>query len=86
VLREFVKQDKMIINENVKQVKSCQHHEEQEYENDDPIRDLSRDAIDHIQIIELCENSEKDKDSCNLSILKSVMCEIKSMLDFQMII
>jgi len=42
-----VVQDEIIMDENVKQVKECQHHEEQEYENNDPIQDLLHDAMEH---------------------------------------
>jgi len=40
VFSEFVAQDEIIMDENVTQVEDCQNHEEQEYENDDPIQEL----------------------------------------------
>ena len=36
----LVTRDEIIIDENVKQVDDCQHHEKKEYENDDPTEDL----------------------------------------------
>jgi len=82
VLSEFVAQDEIITDENVKQVKNCQHHEEQECENDNPIQDLLYDAIEQTRIMELFKNGEKDKDSCHSSILKNGKYEVRSMVEF----
>jgi len=74
LLSEFVAQDEIIMDENVKWVEDCQHYEEQEYENNDPIQDLLHDVMEHTWIMELLENAEKDKYSCRSSILKNGEC------------
>ena len=63
-------------------MEECQHHEEQEYENDDPSPDLLHDATKDTRLMEQVENGEKDKDSCDSSILKNGEYEVRSMVEF----
>ena len=77
LLNEFVAHDEIITDENVKQMKNCQHHEEQECENDDPIKDVLHNAMDHTRITKLFENGKKDKDFCHSSILKKLMVSMR---------
>jgi len=70
------------MDENAEQVKDCQHHKEEEYENDDLIQDRLHDVIDHTRIMELFENGEKDKDSCHSSILKNCENKVRFMVEF----
>ena len=60
-LSEFVVQDEIIVEENVKQVEDHQLHEEQEHENDDPIPRPIHNDVKHAQIEEFLEIGEKNK-------------------------
>ena len=82
VLRKFVAQDEMIMDEIVKQLEDDQQHEELESEHGKKIQDLIYNDVKHAQIEELLENGEKNKYSCYSSILESGKYEVKSMLEF----
>ena len=82
MLGEFVADEEMIMDKNVKQVEDHQPHEEQEYESDDPIQGVIYNDVKHAQIEELLENGEKNKDFCDSSILQSAKYEVKFMLEF----
>ena len=81
VLSEFVTQDEIVMDKNVKQVQDFQYHEEQKYKNDDSFQDLLYDAIECTRIMELF-GGEKDKDSRHSSILKHGEYEARSTVDF----
>ena len=79
VLSEFVAQDEIIMDGNVKQVEDHQPHEEQEHENDDPIQRFIHNDVKHAQIEEFLENDEKNNDSF---ILQSGKDEVPSKIQF----
>ena len=86
LLSEFVVQDEVIMDENVKQVEDHKHHEEQEYEYDNPIKDVLYNAIEHTEIMELFENCKRDKDSCHSSTIKNGEYGVRYMVEFSKII
>ena len=79
---EFVVQDEVIMDENVKQVEDHKHHEEQEYEYDDPIKDVLYNAIEHTEIMKLFENDKRDKDSYHSSTIKNGEYEMRYKIEF----
>ena len=79
VLSEFVAQDEIIMDGNVKQVEDHQPHEEQEHKNDDPIQWFLHNDVKHAQIEESLENCEKNIDS---SILQSSKDKVTSIIEF----
>ena len=79
VLSEFVVQDEIIMEGNVKQVEDHQLHEKQEHENDDPIPRLIHNDVKHAQIEEFLEIGEKNNDS---TIFQNGKDEVTSIIEF----
>ena len=85
-LIKFVAHDEMTMDGNVRQVEDHQLYKEQEYESGDKIEGLVHNDVKYAWIEELLKNYEKNEDSYYSSIPQSGNCEVKSMLEFSIIV
>ena len=68
--KKFCAEDEVNMDGDVKEMEDHQVYKEQEYKNGDQIQGVIYNDVKHVWIAELLENGEKNKDSCDSSILK----------------